>query len=198
MIRYFTERKLRAIFAAVSAGNFWPMIDALADRFVYRFEGDSPIGGVRTRRESMQLWWERMYRLFPGFSIVVRDVAVAGWPWDLRIHTRLEFRMPMQDGTIYRNDVMQLMRMRWGKVDDVHTIEDTQRCVRLLAWMAQQGKAEASAPPITDLPWPESGPFMGGKPAFASRPPQGHLGRPERSAGRPHLARDPALPVPTN
>ncbi|MBC7602882.1 MAG: nuclear transport factor 2 family protein [Ramlibacter sp.] len=182
MIRYFTERKLRAIFAAVSAGNFWPMIDTLADRFVYRFEGDSPIGGVRTRRESMQLWWERMYRLFPGFSIVVRDVAVAGWPWDMRIHTRLEFRMPMQGGTLYRNDVMQYMRMRWGKVDEVHTIEDTQRCVRLLAWMAVSGKAEAMAPPITDLPWPEPGLFMGNEYAPVSKPLQGHKRRPESNA----------------
>jgi ketosteroid isomerase-like protein len=162
MIRYFTERKLRAIFAAISAGNFWPMIDTLARDFSYRFEGDSPIGGVRTSRGSMQLWWERMYRLFPGFSIEVRDVAVAGWPWGMRIHTRLEFRMPMPDGTLYRNDVMQFMRMRWGKVDEVHTLEDTQRCVRMLEWQASQGKAEAAAPPITDRQWPMEGPFMAG------------------------------------
>ena len=161
MIRYFTERKLRAIFAAVSQGDFWPMVDALGSRFTYRFEGDSPIGGVRTSRESMQLWWERMYRLFPGFSIEVRDVAVAGWPWDLRIHTRLEFLMPMEEGGAYRNDVMQYMRMRWGRVVEVHTLEDTQRCVRLLAWMANRGVAEASAPPITDMQWPVAGPFMG-------------------------------------
>ena len=161
MIRYFAERKLRSIFAAISAGNFWPMIDTLADRFSYRFEGDSPIGGVRTSRASTQLWWERMYRLFPGFSIVVRDVAVAGWPWDMRIHTRLEFRMPLEGGKLYRNDVMQVMRMRWGKVDEVHTLEDTQRCVRLRQWRAEQGVAEALAPPITDDPWPQQGPFMG-------------------------------------
>ena len=170
MIRYFTERKLRAIFAAVSRGDFWPMVDALGARFTYRFEGDSPIGGVRTSRESMQLWWERMYRLFPGFSIEVRDVAVAGLPWDLRIHTRLEFRMPMADGTLYRNDVMQYMRMRWGQVVEVHTLEDTQRCVRLLAWMANRGVAEASAPPITDVQWPVADPFMGGRLSPPSSP----------------------------
>ena len=167
MIRFFAERKLRSIFAAISAGDFWPMLDTLADDFTYRFEGDSPIGGVRTSRESMQLWWERMYRLFPGFSIAVLDVAVAGWPWDMRLHTRLEFRMPLEGGELYRNDVMQVMRMRWGKVDQVHTLEDTQRCVRFLEWQAAQGKAEALAPPITDVVWPQAGPFMGGEVAIA-------------------------------
>jgi ketosteroid isomerase-like protein len=162
MIRFFAERKLRSVFASISRGDFWPMLDTLAPRFTYRFEGDSAIGGVRTRRESMQLWWERMYRLFPGFSIEVRDVAVAGWPWDMTIHTRLVFRMPMGSDTPYRNDVMQVMRMRWGRVDDVHTLEDTQRCTRLLAWMASQGKAEAAAPPITDVEWPARQPFMPG------------------------------------
>jgi ketosteroid isomerase-like protein len=162
MYHYFVERKLRSVFAAMSRGDAWPMIDALADDFVYRFEGDSPIGGVRSSRHSMQLWWERMYRLFPGFSFVVRDVVMAGGPWDTRIHTHLEFLMPLPDGQTYRNVVMQVMRMRWGKVTEVHTLEDTQRCMRLLAWQASLGKGEALAPPITDVEWPQHGPFMGG------------------------------------
>lgn len=162
MYHYFVERKLRSVFAAINRGDARPMIGALAGKFSYRFEGDSPIGGVRTSRESMQLWWERMYRLFPGMSFVVRDVVVAGPPWNTRIHTHLEFVMPLADGRTYRNVVMQAMRMRWGRVTRIHTLEDTQRCMRLLAWQALQGKAEALAPPITDVDWPRPGPFMAG------------------------------------
>jgi ketosteroid isomerase-like protein len=162
MYHYLVERKLRAVFRRLGEGDFWPMIDTLAGRFVYRFEGDSAIGGVRHSRESMQLWWERMYRLFPGLSFEVQDVLVSGWPWHTRIYTTLEFAKPLPDGSTYRNVVMQRMTMRWGRVTEVHTLEDTQRCARLLFWLARQGKAEAQAAPISDSEWPQTGPFMNG------------------------------------
>lgn len=162
MYHAIVERKLRTVFAAISRGDAWPMMDSLAGRFVYRFEGDSPIGGVRSSRESMQLWWERMYRLFPGLSFEVRDVVVAGPPWNTRIHTHLDFLMPLPGGATYRNVVMQVMRMRWGRVTEIHTLEDTQRCMRLLQWQAAQGKAEALAAPITDVRWPQEDTFPRG------------------------------------
>ncbi len=163
MYHAIVSHKVRSVFAAISRGDAWPMIDSLAGDFSYRFEGDSPIGGVRHSRKSMQLWWERMYRLFPGLSFEVRDVVVAGMPWNTRIHTHLEFVMPLPDGRTYRNVVMQVMRMRWGRITQLHTLEDTQRCMRFLQWQASQGKAEALAPPISDTEWPQRGPFMGGE-----------------------------------
>jgi ketosteroid isomerase-like protein len=160
MYHAIVERKLRRVFARLGAGDFQPMLDSLATRFTYRFEGDSPIGGVRSRRESMRLWWERMYRLFPGLSFEVRDVVVAGTPWHTRIFTLLEFLKPLPDGTRYGNVVMQRMVMRWGRITEIHTLEDTQRCMRLLAWQAQHGKQEAAAEAISDLPWPPRGAFL--------------------------------------
>ncbi len=162
MYHYFVERKLRRIFHRVGQGDFWPMMATLAEGFSYRFEGDSAIGGLRSRRESMQLWWERMYRLFPGFSFDVRDVVVSGWPWHTRIFTQIDFLKPLPDGTLYRNVVMQRMVMRWGRVHEVHTLEDTQRCARFLAWQASGGKAEALAAPISDGEWPQRLPFLDG------------------------------------
>jgi ketosteroid isomerase-like protein len=165
MYHRIVERKLRRVFARLGEGDFWPMVDSLAADFRYRFEGDSAIGGVRASRESMQLWWERMYRLFPGLSFVVRDVAVTGWPWHTRIWTQLDFVKPMPDGKRYSNVVMQRMVMRWGRITEIHTLEDTQRCMRFLQWQAQQGKHEALAAPISDRQWPEAGPFMSAQPA---------------------------------
>ena len=85
MYHAIVAAKVRSVFASISRGDAAPMLDSLAREFVYRFEGDSPIGGERTGRESMRLWWERMYRLFPGLSFVVVDVLVAGPPWNTRI-----------------------------------------------------------------------------------------------------------------
>lgn len=160
MYAYFVERKLRSIFAALSRGDAAPMLQGLASNFEYRFEGDSPIGGLRNSQASMALWWERLFRLFPGLQFTVREVAVVGPPWNTRIHAVLDFTVPHEPNGPYRNIVMQFMRMRWGKVWHIHTLEDTQRCGRYLAWSAAQGKSEALAEPITDLPWPGSGPFL--------------------------------------
>lgn len=172
MYRYLVERKLRTVFARLGEGDYRPMIDSLAPAFRYRFEGDSAIGGLRQSRESMQLWWERMYRLFPGLSFTVRDVVVAGWPWATRIWTQLDFVKPMPDGTPYTNVVMQRMEMRWGRITAIHTLEDTQRCARFLAWQAGRGSAEALAAPISDAEWPPAGPFRRvGQAAAASMQP---------------------------
>jgi ketosteroid isomerase-like protein len=157
---WIVERKLRHVFAALGRGDTAPMLRSLAARFSYRFEGDSPIGGWRTTQDSMRAWWERMYRLFPGLRFEVREVTVTGWPWDTRIWTQLDFVKPLPDGTPYRNVVMQRMRMRWGRIDEIHTLEDTQRCARFLAWKAGEGNAEALAAPISDAEWPPAGPFM--------------------------------------
>ncbi len=160
MYHYCVERKLRAVFAALGEGDFQPMVGSLAPRFRYRFEGDSPIGGVRSTQEAMRAWWQRMYRLFPGLRFVVRDVVVSGPPWHTRIYTQLDFVKPLPDGTPYTNVVMQRMVMRWGRITEIHTLEDTQRCARFLDWKAQSGNAEATAPPISDESWPPRGPFQ--------------------------------------
>jgi ketosteroid isomerase-like protein len=165
MYHAIVAHRVRSIFGSLSRGDPVPMLDSLAPRFVYRFEGDSAIGGVRTRRESMRLWWERMYRLFPGLNFVVRDVLVAGPPWNTRIATHLDFLTTLPDGRAYRNVVMQVMRMRWGRITEIHTLEDTQRAARLLQWRAAQGLSEALAPAISDLKWPQTGPFVGSEPA---------------------------------
>jgi ketosteroid isomerase-like protein len=163
MYHAIVERRLRTVFARLGAGDFRPMVDSLAPAFRYRFEGDSPIGGLRSSRQSLQLWWERMYRLFPGLSFEVRDVVLGGPPWRTRIFTLLDFVKPLPDGTRYTNVVMQRMVMRWGRITEIHTLEDTQRCMRLLAWQARNGKEEARAAPISDEQWPPRGPFLQGE-----------------------------------
>jgi ketosteroid isomerase-like protein len=160
MYAAIVRHKLIAIFTALNQGDYEPMLASLAPRFEYRFEGDSPLSGARTEHVSMRLWWTRLYRLFPGLAFEIRDVAVTGPPWNTRIHVLMDFVVPYEPDGPYRNVVMQFMRMRWGKVWHVHTLEDTERCARYLAWAHSAGTDEAHADAITDRPWPESGPFM--------------------------------------
>jgi hypothetical protein len=82
----------------------------------------------------------------------VRDVLIAGWPWHTRVATDLIVRYTLPDGTPYHNVVNQFVRLRWGRVIEVRTLEDTQKLERALQVLAADSIEEAEAPQITDEP----------------------------------------------
>ena len=52
--------------------------------------------------------------------------------------------------TRYQNVVHQFLRIRWGKITEVRTLEDTAVLQKTLDRLAAAGYAEAHAAPITD------------------------------------------------
>ncbi|WP_255355688.1 nuclear transport factor 2 family protein, partial [Frankia sp. CpI1-P] len=140
----------RAAFAAISAGDWESMIAGMAPTFTYRFYGEHALSGERHTAAALRLWWQRTERLLPGTTFQVDDVLVAGWPWSTRIATRVTVDAGLPDGSRYDNVVMQFMRMRWGKITEVRTLEDTAVLARTLDRLAAAGIAEAHAAPITD------------------------------------------------
>jgi ketosteroid isomerase-like protein len=142
------RRKVRHVFAALSEGDTGPMVDTLAPRFTYRFAGDHALGGVRTATTDIEAWWARTFRLFPGARFTVHDVASAGWPWATTVATHVSLTAERADGVAYRNEFVQLMRLRWGRATDVLTMEDTAHLTRALDEMAAAGITEATAAPI--------------------------------------------------
>ena len=145
------ETRLRSVFASLNAGDPRPMLRSLAAEFVYRFEGDTALGGERRTLDAMERWWARFFRLLPGARFEVRRVLVAGPPWATRIAVELTVRAPASAGSPdYVNAVMQSADMRWGRLTRVHTLEDTLALRRRLERLAAAGLDEALAPPILD------------------------------------------------
>ncbi|WP_041938961.1 MULTISPECIES: nuclear transport factor 2 family protein [Frankia] len=142
--------RVRAAFAAINAGDWESMIAGMAPTFTYRFYGDHALSGERHTSAALRLWWQRTERLLPGTVFRVDDVLVAGWPWSTRVATRVTVDAGLPDGSRYDNVVMQFMRMRWGKITEVRTLEDTAVLARALDRLAAAGLAEAHAAPITD------------------------------------------------
>src|SRR6266851_231318 len=69
---------------------------------------------------------------FAGIQYTVHQVIVQGWPWNTLVATRLSVAAPRADGSVYQNDVMQFLRLRWGKVVEDHLYEDTYKLVNEL------------------------------------------------------------------
>jgi ketosteroid isomerase-like protein len=155
MYRSIVRHRVRSLFAEANRGNWQAIIDALGDPFVYNFVGETPLGGTRTTRPAMQAWFRRIFELVPDAQLYPQEIVVEGFPWNTRVMTYVKFRgtlpaTPDHSATPYENEVMQLMRIKWGRIVSVKTIEDTQRFVAILPRLSAAGIMAATAPPIAD------------------------------------------------
>ncbi|HEY4570432.1 MAG TPA: nuclear transport factor 2 family protein [Kribbella sp.] len=148
MYHRIVARKVRKTFEQISAGNWEPMVAGMAPSFTYRFYGDHALSGERRTHEALRRWWERCFRLLPDTGFEVQDVLVSGWPWNTRVATAVTVHVGVVDGTRYDNIVHQFLRVRWGKITEVRTLEDTAVLEKTLDRLAAAGYAEAHAEPI--------------------------------------------------
>jgi ketosteroid isomerase-like protein len=156
MYKTIVKRRMQHLFAEANRGNWQAIINSLHSQFVYRFIGDTPLGGTRTKHASMQAWFQRIYKLVPDAKLVPQEILVNGPPWNTRIMTYIKFQgtLPSENGAAgkpYENEVMQLIILKWGRIHSVLTLEDTQRFVNILPMLARAGITEATAPPINDI-----------------------------------------------
>lgn len=126
MYHRFVKSKVHSAFVQISAGNWEPMVKALAPRFSYRFYGDSALSGERHTTEAVRQWWQRSFRLMPSATFDVLDIVVSGSPWNTSIATAVAVHGTFADGSSYDNVFNQLMRMKWGRVAEIRTLENTE------------------------------------------------------------------------
>jgi ketosteroid isomerase-like protein len=56
----------------------------------------------------------------------------------------------LANGKSYQNQISQTIRIRWGRIVEIMTLEDTQKLVQALQVQLEAGIAEAGAAPIID------------------------------------------------
>jgi ketosteroid isomerase-like protein len=149
MYKTIVRAKLRATFRALNEGDTGPFFASLGSPFQYRFAGESALSGIRTTTDSMQRWWQRVFVLLPAAKFDVGPIAVNGAPWNTTVMTYITVSSQLANGTSYTNEFMQMMTLRFGKITNVVTIEDTQRLAAAMAVLSQT-VGEAHAAPITD------------------------------------------------
>jgi ketosteroid isomerase-like protein len=123
MVRLMVRRQ----FGHVSAGRLDQFLTVFDDRSLFQFAGDHVFGGERRGVAQIREVIEQMRREFDGLTVEPNRVLVQGWPWDTTVATQLAVRATLSDGTAYRNDGLQLLRLRWGKVVEDRIYEDTDK-----------------------------------------------------------------------
>ena len=142
--------QIRRVFAGLNRHEWRLVTEGLADEFTYHFHGDTSISGVRHKRETVDAWFERVFRIVPDAHFDIQDVMVAGPPWNTRVATHARISGHLADGAPYSNDFKQRVVIRFGKVSSIETVEDTQKLDRAMQALAASGFEEAVAAPLND------------------------------------------------
>lgn len=148
MYHFIVRKIIIRAFRDMSEGNYETALNQFSPDVHFLFEGEHAMGSELHGIKPVRQWFERVFRLFPGLQLKVKQVIVSGWPWDTTVATRLQVEATLRNGQLYQNSVVQIVRLRWGRVVDDYLLENTQKLVDTLKTIAQLGNEEALALPI--------------------------------------------------
>ena len=138
MYKLIVRRNVRKAFANLSRGDYEPVVRKFGPGSRFLFAGDHALGGERHGRDEAREWFREMLGRFPGIRIEPVDVLVNGWPWRTTVASHLVITTMLPDGSPYRNEGMQLLRLRWGRVVEDLIFEDTLKLDAVLRRFAQR------------------------------------------------------------
>lgn len=113
-------------------------------------EGDSSLSGTRRTIESVRVWYERLFRVFPKVQFQIEETIIKGMPWNTKIVNRFTVNIRLADGYAYSNNVAQFIDLKWGKITSMHLYEDTKKLADGLERQLKSGIKEAGLKPIED------------------------------------------------
>lgn len=149
MYRTIVARRTRHVFDALNRADPGVLLAGLGRHPTHVMDGQHCLAGARHRPESIEEWYARLFRLFPDLRFDVDAVIVAGPPW--RTVVAVQWRDNALAGS-YSNRGVNIIRLRWGRVESVDIYCDTARMALTLDDLARRGTADAGAAPITDTP----------------------------------------------
>ncbi|MEO8609675.1 MAG: nuclear transport factor 2 family protein [Chloroflexota bacterium] len=156
MYQLIFKQQVTKGFANISKANFEAVLSLFAEDIHFTFVGNHALGGDWHDRAMAKRWFERVHRLFPDLQLRPKQIRVAGWPWDVTVTTQFAITATLPDKSQYRNEGVQILRIRWGTIVSDYLIEDTQLLSTALAQIASRGNVEAAegrlSPPLSPLP----------------------------------------------
>ncbi|PKN94525.1 MAG: polyketide cyclase [Chloroflexi bacterium HGW-Chloroflexi-6] len=150
MYHFIVKKIIKQGFRDLSAGDYEAVLKRFARDIHFVFEGQHALGSELHSLDAVRLWFQRVLRIFPGLKFNVVQIVVSGWPWNTVVVSRLQVNAVLKNGQPYQNSLIQIVRLRWGRVVDDYLLENIQKLSAALAQQAQSGIDEAVATPICD------------------------------------------------
>ncbi|MBB5800327.1 ketosteroid isomerase-like protein [Saccharothrix ecbatanensis] len=146
MYHTIVRAKVRSLWARMADGDYQAAVGLAAPDVHFRFVGDGPPGAEFTGREAFAQWFRDVEAVLPGLRITAGDIVVKGWPWNTTVVTRFRAEATLADGTAYRNEGIQWVGLRWGRMVDDYVLEDTARLADAVRRQEQAGVKRADLP----------------------------------------------------
>ncbi|KAA2252410.1 nuclear transport factor 2 family protein [Solihabitans fulvus] len=127
MYHAVVRAKVRKLWTRVAAGDYRAAVAMAAPTLRFRFVGEAPPAATLTGPVEFERWFADLFVLFPGIRVSLADVVVRGWPWRTTVIVRLSIEATLADGTPYRNEGIQWVTLRWGRMVEDYVLEDTAR-----------------------------------------------------------------------
>jgi ketosteroid isomerase-like protein len=154
LYRRFVHGKARWIFERFSAGDYESLLKNEAPDLRFEYPGRHALGTTLTDINSVRLWYERFFRFFPDIEFTLKNILMKGGPRKTTVVVEWEAKATMPDGQPYDNQGIHILIIKMGKAAGIRVYLDTQKKAVKLQSLAENGVAEASAPPITDADAP--------------------------------------------
>jgi ketosteroid isomerase-like protein len=132
---WLVGRMLRTGYAQAVAGQPRMLMALAADDVEFVFPGRNSFAGRLRGKAELVTWLARFASLRPDFR--VHDVIVSGAPWNMRVAVRFSDAI----GDDYRNEGVEYLRLRRGKLRSIEVFADTER---ISAWESRHPELAAS------------------------------------------------------
>ena len=110
MYSWLIGRVIRSLYRKMLAGKPEAVAALAARQVELVVPGSSPLAGEYRGKAEYESWLRRFTALGP--TMTVHDVVASGGPWNTRVAVRLTESI----GTEYRNEAIDYLRLRWGKL----------------------------------------------------------------------------------
>jgi ketosteroid isomerase-like protein len=146
----FVRQQARLVFERLSTGDYEALVASEDPNLSFTHPGQHPLGSTLHSTGAARLWYQRLFRFFPGMEFDIKELVVKGWPWNTVVAAQWESHATAGDGHPYDNQGVHILQVKWGHAIGVRVYTDTQKTAAACQRMAQHGLSEAAAPPIRD------------------------------------------------
>src|SRR5205807_5342276 len=123
---WLVKQLISRVMARTRSGDIRPTLTLDAPDLSFVFPGSNSWSGRFHSRDEHRRWLERLVRV--GVKTDVDEVVAAGFPWKMTACIRgRSWRDNPRGERVYENRFVIWAHLRWGRLKDYETYEDTEK-----------------------------------------------------------------------
>ena len=129
----------------VNEHRYGALLEGLSENASHSFAGEHALGGLRRDKKTIKRWFERLGKVLPNIQLTVKEVYVVGLPHNTTAIALWDAKATLENGDMYTNRGVHIVKIRWGKIFSLDVHEDSQTVAEALKIQGAAGIEEAVA-----------------------------------------------------